>query len=328
MNLNILVSGGQGFIGSAICKELLENGYNVISIDNFSKYGFIKRNHDDHPNFTLIQDDIINFKASWEYSQFRDVDYIIHCAAKIGGIKYFHSYASDLLETNKTIDTSVIKLAKYLHQKHNLQRLIVFSSSMVYERATEFPTKESDLPNIPPPISSYGFSKLCTEYSVRAAWEQYKLPYTIIRPFNATGIGEEDFLKGESHVLPEFVKKLLIDKQDPLHILGNGNQIRHFTNVADIALATKIIIEDINALNQDFNISIDKSTSILELAGKVWDQINSGKTCNIVTEIPYPHDVRFRMPDVTKAKEMLNFEAKIPLKQSISEVIEYIRGKI
>ena len=136
---------------------------------------------------------------------------------------------------------------------------------MVFENTTEFPTPEGAQRRCPPPSSTYGFQKLATEYFTQGAWEQYKLPYTIARPFNCVGIGEKraladrDIMSGNvklamSHVVPDLVQKVL-KGQDPLHILGSGKQIRHYTYGGDLAKGIRICIEHPAAKNDDFNLS-------------------------------------------------------------------------
>src|SRR5207302_7612467 len=120
----------------------------------------------------------------------------------------------------------------------------------VYESATVFPTPEGAELSSPPPRSTYGFQKLACEYFARGAWEQYQLPYTIIRPFNCVGIGERRALRDHevmsgnvrlalSHVVPDLVQKILRG-QDPLHILGDGQQARHYTYGGDLAKGIRL----------------------------------------------------------------------------------------
>ena len=126
-----------------------------------------------------------------------------------------------------------------------LKKVTYLSSSMVFESTEHWPSKEGDERKIPPPLSSYGFQKLAVEYFAKAAWDQYQVPYTIVRPFNCVGIGEGRALGdveidsgnvklAMSHVVPDIVQKI-VKGQDPLHILGEGNQIRHYTYGGDLA---------------------------------------------------------------------------------------------
>jgi len=326
----VLVTGGQGFIGSAVCQEFLDNDYHVISIDNYSKYGYIERPHDNHPNFQLIKEDAkkLNEWCTCDnvevFSGLHKVDYIVHCAASIGGISFFHANAFDLLAENMRLDASVFDCAIDLFQNHQLKRIVALASSMIMDMTDTFPTSESDIPNIPPPPSSYGFSKLGTMYFAKAACEQYKLPYTIINPWNACGIGEEDFRKGESsHVIPDLIMKTL-SGQKPLKILGDGNQIRTFTSVRDIAKGIRLSLESNLAENEIFNIANPNPIKIKELAEIIWNKLRPNEAFEFKMEQPFKYDTLRREPDVSKAKELLGFEAKITLDESIDEVIEYI----
>lgn len=332
----ILLTGSQGFIGSYICNELLNNGYKVIGVDNYQKYGKIGRPHDNNPNFTLYITNVLS-------NEFLDIvekekpDMLIAGAAMIGGISYFHKFAYDLLATNERILAQTFDAAIKGYKNGYLKRIIVLSSSMVFEEATTYPTPENEIKSCPPPSSTYGFQKLAAEYFAKGALEQYGLPYSIVRPFNCVGIGEEESISEHeitsgniklmlSHVLPDLVNKVL-KGQDPLHILGEGNQIRCYTNGRDLARGIRIVMESEKAINEDFNISTPQSTSVLELAKTVWEMINPDKEFKYISDDPFEYDVQKRIPNVSKAKEILGFEAEISLEESVKEVINYIKNK-
>lgn len=329
----VIVTGSQGFIGSFLCSELLRNGYNIIGVDNYSKYGKVIRSHDNHRNFKLYDFDLAIDKIQFDDLVFKHKpDLIINCAAMIGGIAYFHQFSYDLIATNERISANCFDTAIKAWKAGFLKRNIVLSSSMVYESANRFPVKEEDATLFPPPISSYGFQKLATEYFAKAAFDQYGLPYTIIRPFNCIGVGEDKAIKASvttsgnmkltlSHVLPDLVYKIM-NNQNPLHILGDGKQIRCYTNGKDIARGIRMAIQH-PLENETYNISIGKQTTVLELAKLVWSKLRKDEF-NYVSDEPFKNDVRERIPDVSKAKEILGFEAKIGLDQSVDEVIEFI----
>lgn len=312
----ILVTGSQGFIGSYITQDLLEGFYNICGIDNYSKYGKIKRKHDNHAYFKLLVADLTH-KSIVDDIVFLNPNVIICCAAMIGGIRYFHKNQYDLMATNDRIMANTLDAAKKLYEKGNLKHVIVLSSSMVYENATEFPTKEEHV--CPPPSSSYGFQKLSCERMIMAANEQFRIPYTIVRPFNVVGLGEED--KEFSHVLPDFVKAAKFRKH-PFPILGNGEQVRCFTHGKDLARAIRYIINDNMAINKTFNISNPKQYKIIDLAKLVWERINGTASFYPEFKSGFKYDVQYRVPDVTKAKQLLNFTARIPVEQAIEELIE------
>tara|TARA_Y100000310_G_scaffold336228_1_gene420210 strand:- start:4678 stop:5697 length:1020 start_codon:yes stop_codon:yes gene_type:complete len=333
--VKVLVTGSHGFIGSYICQDLLDHGYEVVGVDNFSKYGVVKKAFDDHPNFTFYNRDAT--RMFFYAEELPTVDYIIAGAAMIGGINYFHKYAYDLLATNERILASTFDLALKLWNKYeSFKRIIVLSSSMVFESTTTYPTPESDVSSCPPPLSTYGFQKLACEYFCKGAHAQYGLPYTIVRPFNCVGVGEGEALGAEeveqgnikmlmSHVLPDLIYKALhLSPTDALPILGDGTQVRHYTNGKDIARAIRLIIENEDAVNNDFNISSPIPTTVKELAEIVWRKIH-GTPLKFKYEEPFTYDVQIRSPDVSKAQDVLGFKSYISLEESVDEVIEWMR---
>ena len=189
-----------------------------------------------------------------------DCDHFIAGAALIGGISYFHTFAYDLLATNERIMASSCDAAITAHREGRLQKVTYMSSSMVFESADRWPSYEGQEREVPPPISSYGFQKLAVEYYARAAHSQYGLPYTIVRPFNCVGTGEMrakseiEVMSGNvklamSHVVPDLVQKV-VKGQDPLHILGEGHQVRHYTYGVDLARGIVAAMEHPDALER------------------------------------------------------------------------------
>jgi nucleoside-diphosphate-sugar epimerase len=336
--MKVLVTGSQGFIGTYICNKLLDKGYKVVGVDNFSKYGEVSRSHDNHPNFELIKDDLTESKLNY-YVQLVDVDYIIAGAAMIGGISYFHKYAYDLLATNERILANTFDFAINRRTFGQLKKIVVLSSSMVFENTDIYPTPESEITQCRPPSSTYGFQKLAVEYFAKGAQEQYNLPYTIIRPFNCVGIGEEDSIDEDkqtvgnvemmmSHVVPDLIHRALVGGPDkPLTILGDGNQVRHYTNGNDLADGIITAMESVLAINDDFNISSSVSTSVIELAEIIWKELYGDAKLVIEYSKPFTYDVQCRIPDVSKAKQILGIECNTPLIDTIREVIQYMKGK-
>ncbi|MGZ4437295.1 MAG: NAD-dependent epimerase/dehydratase family protein, partial [Nocardioidaceae bacterium] len=225
--MKTLITGSSGFIGGYVVEELLRRGHEVVGVDNFSKYGRVAKSYDDHPNYRLVEGDARDVELMTEL--IADCDHFIAGAALIGGISYFHAYAYDLLAANERIIAASCDAAIKAHEAGRLKKVTYLSSSMVFESTTHWPSVEGDERQVPPPLSSYGFQKLAVEYFARAAWDQYKLPYTIVRPFNCVGIGESRALGdvevdsgnvklAMSHVVPDIVQKVL-KGQDPLHIL-------------------------------------------------------------------------------------------------------------
>lgn len=334
--MKILWTGAAGFIAGYTIEELLNAGHEVVGIDNYSKYGKVEKSYDNHPKYTFIEGDAKNVELMKEAAA--DADIIASGAAMIGGISYFHEFAYDLIAENERITAAAFDAAIWAHKNRKLKKIIVMSSSMVYESTTQFPTPEEAILTSPPPISTYGFQKLACEYFARGAWEQFELPYTIIRPFNCVGIGEKRALSDKeifsgnvklamSHVVPDLVQKI-VKGQDPLHILGEGNQVRHYTYGGDLAKGIRLCIEKEEALNNDFNISTARSTTVLELAELIWKQLNGDKPFKYVSDKPFEHDVQKRVPDTAKAKKVLGYEATTSLEDMLDEVIPWIKEQV
>jgi len=334
--MKILWTGAAGFIAGYTVEELLNNGHEVVGVDNYSKYGKVEKSYDKHPKYTFIEGDAKDVELMKRAAE--DVDVIVSGAAMIGGISYFHEYAYDLLAENERITAAAFDAAVWAFKEKKLKKIVVMSSSMVYESTDQFPSPETAVQNSPPPISTYGFQKLACEYFARGGWEQYQLPYTIIRPFNCVGIGEKRALSDKeifsgnvklamSHVVPDLVQKI-VKGQDPLHILGEGNQVRHYTYGGDLAYGIRLCIEKKEALNDDFNISTAQSTTVLELAEKIWHKLNGDKPFKVVSDKPFEHDVQKRVPDTSKAKKLLGYNATTSLDDMLDEVIPWIKEQV
>lgn len=335
--MKVLVTGSQGFVGTYLCQELLSHGHEVIGVDNYSKYGKLVRPHDTHENFTFYEIDVLDDEFNNVMERHKP-EQVVTIAAMIGGISYFHKFAYDLLAQNERLSAKVFDASIKGYKEGWLKRIIAVSSSMVFEETKVYPTPETEIKNCPPPMSTYGFQKLAVEYFAKGAYEQYGLPYTIIRPFNCVGVGEEDSITEHevtsgniklmmSHVLPDLINKTL-QGQDPLHILGEGDQIRCYTNGKDLSRGIRLAMESDKAINEDFNLSTSIGTSVVELATEVWRQLKPGEELRLVHDEAYHYDVQKRIPNTTKAKEMLGFESTISLEESISEVIHYMKNKM
>lgn len=331
--MNVLVSGSSGFIGGYVVEELLARGHTVVGIDNHSKYGKVAKSYDDHPSYRLVEGDCRDVDLMTEL--LADCDHFIAGAALIGGISYFHAYAYDLIANNERIMAASCDAAIEAFKAGRLQKVTYMSSSMVFESTEHWPSVEGDERRIPPPLSSYGFQKLAVEYFARAAWDQYGLPYTIVRPFNCVGVGEGRALGdvevpsgnvklAMSHVVPDLVQKV-VKGQDPLHILGDGTQVRHYTYGGDLAKGIVTAMEHPDARNDDFNLSTAESTTVRELAEVIWRKIKGPDApLTLVSDEAFEHDVAKRVPSVEKARRVLGFEATTTLDEMLDEVIPWI----
>jgi nucleoside-diphosphate-sugar epimerase len=311
------VTGGCGFIGSEVVRQLVARGYSVRVLDDLSK-----------PDSTLGegydfgQVDLTDPAAT--LGAFRGGEICINLAAKIGGIGYFHQYPATILSENNKLYSATFEAAVH----HKLRRMLYISSSMVFESASTFPSLETDVSAIPPPVTSYGFSKLSGEWYCRAFAAEHGLPYTILRPFNAYGINEAPGEEvGYAHVIPDLVKKIL-HGQDPLELLGSGEQTRCFTHVRDIARGIIMAMESEPAVNEDFNLGTSQEVTILDLARMLFDLCRTGRPFRVRFVEGFEHDIQRRVPDPTKAARLLGWEPEVPFEEGLLEVIGWLRTRL
>jgi nucleoside-diphosphate-sugar epimerase len=335
--MKVLLTGSSGFIGGYVVEELLSRGHTVVGLDNFSKYGRVERSYDHHPNYRLVEGDARDVELLVELLD--GCEHLIAGAAMIGGISYFHSFAYDLLATNERIIAASCDAAIRAYGQGSLTKVTYVSSSMVFESATEWPSHEGQQREIPPPLSSYGFQKLAVEYFAQAAFDQYGLPFTIVRPFNCVGVGERRALTdveiesgnvtlAMSHVVPDLAQKIL-KGQDPLRILGRGDQVRCYTYGGDLARGIVTAMEHPAALNEDFNISTAEPTTVLALAELIWRKVHGpDRPFRVVHDPAFPHDVQRRIPSTEKARRILGVEASTTLDEMLDEVIPWVASAI
>jgi len=312
----ILVTGGAGFIGSTVVRELLARKHKVRVIDNMSKPSSRVPE-----GVEFVRADLADREAARQ--AMRGVRACINLAARIGGIGYFHRLPATILSENNLIYSNTFEAAV----EHKIERMIFVSSSMVFESAHTFPSREDELLKLPPPFTAYGFSKLVGEWYCRAFYDQYGLPYTICRPFNAIGPEEEAGDEvGEAHVIPDLIKKVL-SGQSPLELLGDGKQTRCFTHVRDIARGIVDALESDKAVNEDFNLGISDEITMLELARRIHEQIAPERKFEVKYVPGFSSDIRRRVPDGTKAKRLIGWEPRISIDEGLRECVAAARAR-
>lgn len=313
----ILVTGGAGFIGSEIVKQLIEKDYKVRVADDLSK-----KEAKVPSGCEFLKVDLTDKKSADKVM--KGADYCIHLAAKIGGIGYFHKYPATILSENNKMYSAVFEAAV----KNKIKRIIYLSSSMVFESTKVYPSKEDDISKIPPPVSSYGFSKLVGEWYCYSFKDEYGLNYTIIRPFNAYGINERPEREvGYAHVIPDLIKKIL-DGQYPLELLGDGKQTRCFTHVSDIAKGIILALESKSGENEDFNIGSEREIRMQDLAKLLWEKCNMDKPFKIKYVPGFKYDIKRRVPSSKKARKILGWKEEKKLENELPEIIEWIKTQL
>jgi UDP-glucose 4-epimerase len=314
----VLVTGGAGTIGSAVVRRLLRDPqFEVRVADQREAPDWMREGCE------VRSVDLRDLDAA--RAAMAGCTHVVHLAAIVGGIGNFHKLPHTLTEVNNALYNSVVRAAL----DHAVERFVYVSSSMVFERAEQYPTPESHLRDCPVPDSAYGFSKLTGEVYCRAAHDEHGLPFTICRPFNAYGPGEDPEPEpGIAHVVPDLIKKALeLPPGRPLPIFGDGTQTRTLTYVDDIADGIAAAMSSPAGLNDDFNISASEEQTVAEIARIVWEACGLDPAAFALEHLPsYPVDVQRRWPDVSKAKRVLGWEAQIPVRDGIARTVEWVRA--
>jgi UDP-glucose 4-epimerase len=316
----VLVTGGAGTIGGAVVRRLLRDpGFEVRVSDQRPAPTWMREGCEVHTG------DLRRLEEAREAT--RGCSHVVHLAAIVGGIANFHRLPHTLTEVNNALTGAVVRAAL----DHDVERLAYVSSSMVFERATEFPTTEAHIWSCPMPRSAYGFSKLTGEVYVRAAHDEHGLPYTICRPFNAYGPGEmpEDE-PGIAHMVPDLIAKCLeLAPGAPLPIFGDGTQTRTLTHVDDIADGIVTAMAAPAGLDEDFNVSAAEERTVADLARVIWEACDRDPGAFALEHRPsFDVDVQRRWPSVEKARTTLGWEARVPLGEGIAATVEWLRGRI
>jgi len=311
----VLVTGGAGTIGAAVVRRLLgDPAWEVRVSDQRTPPQWMREGCEVH---TGDLRDLAEARKATD-----GCSHVIHLAAIVGGIANFHKLPYTLTEVNAGLYNGVVRAAL----DHGVDRFVYVSSSMVFERATQYPTTEEHIWECPMPRSAYGFSKLTGEVYVRAAHAEHGLPYTICRPFNAYGPGElPDDEPGIAHAVPDLIRKAL-SGQRPLEIFGTGEQTRTLTHVDDIADGIVIALGHPAAENEDFNISASDERTIADIARIVWDACGRDPSEFELRHLPsFDVDVQRRWPSVEKAERLLGWRAQVDLEAGIADTVRWLR---
>jgi nucleoside-diphosphate-sugar epimerase len=310
----VLVTGGAGTIGTAVVRRLLRDGADVRVADQRSAPSWMQEECE------VRAGDLRDLGEARR--AVNGCDQVVHLAAIVGGIANFHKLPYTLLEANTALYNALFRASL----EREVERLVYVSSSMVFERAQEFPTTEEYLDRCPVPRSAYGFSKLAGEYWCRAAADEFGLRYSIVRPFNAYGPGEMPGDEpGIAHIVPDLIERALRHER-PFPIFGSGEQTRTLTHVDDIAAGIAAALTHDAAVGEDFNVSAAEELTVRQITQIVWEACG-----NDPGELELEHlqsfevDVQRRWPSTEKARRVLGWEARIGVHAGIAHTVEWFR---
>jgi len=317
-----LITGGAGFIGSHLCEILLEQGHDVLILDNLSTGSIQNIAHlKGRRGFEYFIDSVENEPLLAELIDRSDV--VFHFAAAVG-VKLIVEQPVYTIETNVHGTEVVLK-----HANKKKKLVVIASTSEVYGKSEDVPFREdSDLVLGPTPKHrwAYACSKAIDEFLALAYWKERKLPVIIVRFFNTVGPRQTGQY---GMVIPNFVRQALAG--EPITVFGDGTQSRSFTHVRDVVEALMKLIAEPAAIGQVINLGNPQEVTITALAERVRDLAQSRSPIRF---IPYDQayesgfeDMPRRVPDLSKARAMIGYKPKHSLDDILVQVIDYFRGK-
>jgi nucleoside-diphosphate-sugar epimerase len=310
-----LVTGGAGFIGTALCKRLLTHN-RVRVLDNLRRNALAEAGLDKHPNLELVVGDVRDVALVDRAMQ--GAQYVVHMAS-IAGVDTV--LANPVLTMEVSIEGTMNAL-RAAHRAGGVKRFIDFSTSEVFGTYA-FRVQEADVTSLGAVGEArwtYAVSKLATEHLAHNYYRQYGLPTCSIRPFNIYGPGQV----GEGAVHAFVVRAL---KHEPVIIHNEGDQIRSWCYIDDIVDGIELCLERDEAIGESFNVGNPRSTvTIYHLARMVIDAARSRSPIEFVEREMV--DVEIRVPDVKKAEARLGFRARVDLDVGIARTLAWYRQKM
>ena len=316
--MKILITGGAGFIGSHLSEKLLSMGHKISVIDNLSTGRFANIRHLlKNENFNYTIDSVLNREVLEKL--IAENDLIYHLAAAVG-VKYIIDNPLLSLRTNIVGTENVLEFANKYKKK-----VLITSTSEIYGKSVKVPFKEEDdrlLGSTHISRWSYSSAKAIDEFLALAYYREKRLPVVIVRCFNTVGPRQTGQY---GMVLPKFVKNALLNH--PLTIYGDGKQSRCFTYVDDVVDGFIKLMGEKKAIGEIFNIGTSEEITIEELAKKIKTKTKSkSKLDYIKYEDAYEEgfeDMRRRVPDLTKIKNLIGYKPRYSLDDILDKVIEY-----
>jgi UDP-glucose 4-epimerase len=313
-NKRIFITGGAGFIGSAVIGRIVEHN-KIVVFDNLTRNALAQRAFRDHPNLQIVVGDVLDMNAVTKAME--GCDLVIHCAG-IAGIDTVIKKPTRTMQVNMIGSANVLEAADKIG---NMERVVCFSTSEVFGQ-TALSSSETDrtvIGAVGEARWTYAVSKLAEEHLAIAYWKERGLKATVVRPFNIYGPGQE----GEG-ALKAFIQRAIVDA--PIEIHGEGTQIRAWCYIDDMVDGVLLACSHPKAVGESFNIGNTRSVeTIYGLANTVVRVLNSQSPIGFIDKTYV--DVELRIPSINKSRELLGFEAKVSLEEGIRRTAEFYRAR-
>lgn len=316
----VLLTGGAGFIGSHVAEMLIRKGCDLKVADNLENSS-PDNLHSCIDRIEFINTDLTILENCENIS--KDVNIVLNLAAKVGGIEFNRLHQGTMFTSNVLIQTNMLEAAR----KNDVERYLCVSSACVYPRYCTIPTPESEgFKDVPEPTNlGYGWAKRMAEVQAQCYAEEFGMKIAIVRPYNAYG-PRDHFDPEKSHVIAALIKRVF-DGENPLTVWGNGEQTRAFIYVEDLARGMIIATEKYTKADP-INLGTDEEIKIKDLVKLILDLSGKKPKPSVFFDTDKPAGQPRRNSDNAKAKELIGFEAEIPLREGLKRTIEWYKRMI
>ena len=313
---NVLVTGGNGFVGSFVVERLLKDGANV-SVASRTQKKFLTHVEND---IKFVKCDLLNKNDA--LNACKDQDFVFHLASKVAGIGYNIEHSGTMMTENSIMSLNMLDAAR----KSSIERYQYISSTCVYPREASIPTPEGEgmLGDPEPSNLGYGWAKRVGELQAKMHAKEFGMKVSIIRPMNAYG-PRDDFDPETSHVIPALIRKIINAKTE-VSIWGSGNQTRSFVYVDDVARGMLIALEKLTAPDP-INIGTDEEIKIKDLVSMIV-KITGRNDLQIKYDTTKPEGQLRKTASTKKAEELIQFKPKYSLEEGLKHIIDWYRSSI
>ena len=313
---NVLVTGGNGFVGSFVVERLLKEGANVSVVSRTQKK-FLSHVEND---VKFVKGDLLNRDDALKAC--KDQDFVFHLASRVAGIGYNIEHSGTMMTENSIMSLNMLDAAR----ESNVERYQYVSSTCVYPREASIPTPEGEgmLGDPEPSNLGYGWAKRVGELQAKMHAKEFGMKVSIIRPMNAYG-PRDDFDPETSHVIPALIRKIINAKTE-VSIWGSGNQTRAFVYVDDLARGMLMTLEKLTTPDP-INIGSNEEIKIKDLVSMIV-KITGRNDLQIKYDTTKPEGQLRKTASTKKAEELIQFKPKYSLEEGLKHIIDWYRSSI